>query len=329
MGGNWTARRKPIHAQGEHAKSAQKGWNRDSNPKPSFCHKILYYKVWTFTYVLQKFTSPCPRTEKSWLHGAVSFAVILEWSVQLMVLFFCSRGNIVAYLLCGSMHYPILPIRGPISWGCTRYGTLFLVDDLCQWIPHAVNGKISVFPVVAQWSALITLTVSGFRFEVNKCITDCTVCSVSIHHSFFFEESQPPRDIHIFHRTRDCNIFPLWFIHQTLRLQYLPLFQCFFQQIAISTCTRFFFCLKSKISIFYAWWKFDERHLLDLLVYRVYGPAAWRNCGVNQYLAGNVRGDSLSKSGAKFVRLQFLISWWTYFTPARVVIIVAVVCMLF
>lgn len=155
-------------------------------------------------------------------------------------------------------------------------------------------------------------------------------CMFRFHSSYsFFEESQPPRDIHIFHHTRDCNIFPLWFINQTLGPQYLLLFQCFFQQIPISTCPRLFFCPKRKVSIFYAWWKFDERHLLDLLLYKVCGPAAWRNCGVNQYLASNVRGDSLSKSGAKFVRLQFLISCWTHFIPGRVVIIVTVVCMLF
>lgn len=186
-----------------------------------------------------------------------------------------------------------------------------MVNGLCQWIPHAVNGKISVFPVVAQWSALITLTVSGFRVEGNECITDCTACSVSIHHSssffwVFFLKKVNLLMTYIFSITQKTNIFPLWFINQTLGPWYLLLFQGFFQQTPISNCPRLFFCLKRNVSIFYAWWKFDECHLLDLFLYRFCGPAAWRNCGVNQYLASNVRGDSLSKSGAKFVRLQFL-----------------------
>lgn len=40
-------------------------------------------------------------------------------------------------------------------------------------------------------------------------------------------------------------------------------------------------------------------------------------------------GDPLSESGAKFVLLMFLISCCTHFIPGRVVIILAVVCMLF
>lgn len=111
---------------------------------------------------------------------------------------------------------------------------------------------------------------------------------------------------YIFSITQKTTIFPLWFINQTLGPQYLLLFQCFFQQIPISNCPWLFFCLKRKVSIFYTWWKFDERQLLDLLLYRFCGPAAWRNCRVNQYQGSNVRGDFLPKSGAKFVRLQFL-----------------------
>lgn len=71
----------------------------------------------------------------------------------------------------------VMTVGGPVSYGCAWQPTLFMVDGLCQWIPHAVNGKISVFP------ALITLTVSGFRVEVNERITDCTACSISIHHT--------------------------------------------------------------------------------------------------------------------------------------------------
>lgn len=57
-----------------------------------------------------------------------------------------------------------------------------------------------------------------------------------------------------------------------------------------------------------------------------------QNCEVNQYWASNVffgGGGPLSKRGAEFVRLMFLISYCTRFILGTVVIILAVVCMLF
>lgn len=61
--------------------------------------------------------------------------------------------------------------------------------------------------------------------------------------------------------------------------------------------------------------KSDECYLPDLLLNRDCGAGMGRetrNCRVNQYWAGNVGWDPLSKSRAEFVCLVFLISYCTY-----------------
>lgn len=95
----------------------------------------------------------------------------------------CPINGVEPRLTLLPLLFHIMPVGGPVSWGCAWQTTLFMADGLCQWIPHAVNGKSSVFPVAARWSALMTLTVSGFRVEVNERIADCAACSISIHHN--------------------------------------------------------------------------------------------------------------------------------------------------